>query len=129
MAGAISRAYSGLPGVRRLHSQSATGDAAATTSMADVPREQRVAKLCASALQQQLEAASYFPDLIPLVPLKLGNVLDVPEAAFRTPTAWYRLSFRCEVDTNATRVLSFAFNVGPAIPPDEWARLGLPIRY
>ncbi len=126
---ALSQAYSGLPGVQRLQSQSATGDAVATTSMAGVPRDRRVAKLCASALQQQLLDASYFPDLIPLVPLKLGNVLDVPEAAFRTPTAWYRLSFRCEVDTNATRVLSFAFNVGPAIPPDEWARLGLPIRY
>ena len=129
MAVAISRAYSGLPGVRRLHSQGATGDALATTSMAGVPRDQRAAKLCASALQQQLLDASYFPDLVPLVPLKVGNVLDVPEAAFRTRTTWYDLSFRCEVDTDATRVLSFAFRVGTAIPPDEWARLGLPIRY
>jgi hypothetical protein len=59
----------------------------------------------------------------------VGNVLDVPEAAFHTRTTWYRLSFRCEVDTNATRVLSFAFRAGTPIPPDEWSRLGLPIRY
>jgi hypothetical protein len=129
VAVAISRAYSGLPGVSRLYSQGATGDAVATTSMAGVPRDQRVAKLCASALQQQLQDASYFPDLIPLVPLKVGNILDVPEAAFHTPTTWYRLSFRCEVDTNATRVLSFAFRAGTPIPPDEWSRLGLPIRH
>ncbi|WP_354488258.1 DUF930 domain-containing protein [Mesorhizobium robiniae] len=129
VAVAASRAFSDLPGVRRLYSQGATGDAIATTSMADVPRDQRAAKLCASALQQQLLDASYVPDLVPLVPLKKGNVLDVPKAAFHARTTWYRLSFRCEVDTNATSVSSFTFRVGPAIPPDEWARLGLPIRH
>ena len=129
MAVAISRAYSGLPGVSRLYSQDATGDAVATTSMAGVPRDQRAAKLCASALQQQLLDASYVPDLVPFVPLEVGNILDVPKAAFHARTTWYRLSFRCEIDTNATTVLSFTFRVGPAIPPDEWARLGLPIRY
>ena len=129
VAVAISRAYSGLPGVRRLYSQGATGDAVATTSMGGVPRDQRAAKLCASALQQQLLDASYVPDLVPFVPLEVGNILDVPKAAFHARTTWYRLSFRCEIDTNATTVLSFTFRVGPAIPPDEWARLGLPIRY
>jgi hypothetical protein len=129
VAVAMSRAYSGLPGVRRLNSQGATGDALATTSMAGVPRDQRAAKLCASVLQQQLLDASYFPDLVPFVPLKVGNVLDVPESAFHVRTTWYGLSFRCEVDTNATRVLSFTFHVGTAIPPDQWTRLGLPVRY
>ncbi|MFD2053517.1 DUF930 domain-containing protein [Mesorhizobium calcicola] len=125
---AASRSYSGLPGVRRLYSQGATGDALATTSMTDVPRGQRAATLCASALQQQLLDASYFPDLIPSVRLKAGNVLDAPDVAFRATTGWYHLSFRCEVDTDATRVLSFNFRVGPTIPPNEWARLGLPTR-
>ena len=126
---AALRGYSGLPGVRRLHSQAATDDALATTSIAGVPRDQRAAKLCATALQQELLDASYFPYLVPLVPLNAGNVLDVPDAAFRTRTTWYNLSFRCEVDTDATMVSSFAFQVGTAIPPDEWARLGLHIRY
>lgn len=129
MAVATSQSDSDLPGVRRLYSQGATGDALATTSMADVPRDQRAAKLCASALQKHLLDASYAPDLVPFVPLKGGNILDVPEAAFHTRTTWYRLSFRCEVDTDATSVLSFAFRVGNVIPPAEWARLGLPILY
>jgi len=118
--------YSGLPGVRRLPLQGATGDAAATTSMAGVPRDERAAKLCASALQKQLLDASYSPDLVPLVPLKRGNVLDVPEAAFRTRSAWHALSFRCEVDTDATTILSLSFRVGATIARDRWARLGLP---
>ncbi len=128
VAVAASQPYSGLPGVRRPQSQGGTGDALATTSMAGVPRDKRAAQLCASVLQQQLLEASYSPDLVPLVPLKAGNVLDVPEAAFRTRTAWHDLSFRCEVDSDATTVLSFTFRVGTTIPRDQWARLGLPMR-
>ena len=97
--------------------------------MASIPRGKRAATLCASELQQQLQSASYFPDLVPLIPLKEGNILDVPETAFHAGAAWYGLSFRCEVDTDATKVLSFAFRVGSTIPPDEWTRLGLPDRY
>ncbi|MEW6630997.1 MAG: DUF930 domain-containing protein, partial [Pseudomonadota bacterium] len=114
-AAAKSQGYSGLPGVRKLYSQGATGDALATTSMADVPRDQRGAKLCASALLQELVNASYFPDLLPLVLLKEGNVIDVPRAAFHA-TKWYSVSFRCELDPGATRVLAFTFSVGAAIP-------------
>ncbi len=123
---AKSERYSELPGVRVLRSDIATGDAGATTSMAGVPRDQRVAKLCASELQQKLVSASYFPNLVPLVSLKIGNVLDVPDAAFRTRSTWYNLTFRCEVDDDATRVISFGLDVGSVIPPEEWGRLGLP---
>ncbi|MBB6467829.1 hypothetical protein HNQ96_003712 [Aminobacter lissarensis] len=119
-----SQPFSGLPGVRKPQSQG--GDALSTTAMAGVPRDQRAAKLCASALQRQLVGASYSPDLVPLVPLKRGNVLDVPEAAFRTRTAWHALSFRCEVDAEATTILSLTFRVGATIARDQWARLGLP---
>lgn len=129
VAVALSEGFSGLPGVRDLYSQGATGDVRATTAMAGMPRDERGGKLCASVLQQQLLAAAYSPDLVPLVPLKSGNVLDVPDAAFHTRSTWYHLSFRCEVDAAATRVLSFDYRVGRAIPPADWARLGLPTRY
>lgn len=129
VAVASSQGYSSLPGVRRLYAQGATGDPFAATSMAGVPRDQRVGKLCASVLQQQLLDASLFAELIPLIPLKAGNVLNVPDTAFRTQRGWYRLSFRCEVDANATRVLSFVSRAGAPIPQAEWAGLGLPGRY
>jgi hypothetical protein len=124
-----SQRSSSLPGVRKLYSQGATGDALATTSMGGVARGQRAARLCASALQQQLLDASYFPKWVPSVPLKVGNILNAPDVAFSTTTAWYYLSFRCEVDTDATKVLSFNFRVGAAIPPSEWAGLKLPSPY
>jgi len=117
-----SRNDSGPPGVRRLYSQGATGDALATTSMGGVPRNERASLLCASELQQQLVEGSYFPYQWPKVPLKGGNIIVAPDVAFSTTTAWYHLSFRCEVDTDATRVLSFDFRVGAEIPRSEWPR-------
>ncbi|MDX8525674.1 DUF930 domain-containing protein [Mesorhizobium sp. MSK_1335] len=118
--------YSGLPGVRKLYSPGATGNALATSSMENVPRDQRVANLCANVLNQELQSADYSPKWLPTIPLKLGNVLNPPKAAFSTTTQWFDLSFRCEVDADATRVLSFNFRVGPTIPPGEWSQRKFP---
>ena len=81
-------------------------------------------------LRERMRNASppYFPDLLPSYPLDSGNVLDIPRATFRLGGAWYDLSFRCEVDSNATEVLAFVFRVGGPIPPGEWERRGLPAR-
>ena len=118
--------YSGLPGVRKLYSQGATGNALATSSMENVPRDQRVANLCANVLNQELQSADYSPKWLPTIPLKQGNVLNPPQAAFSTTTQWFDLSFRCEVDTDATRVLSFNFRVGGLVPPGDWIRRRFP---
>ncbi|PBB18787.1 DUF930 domain-containing protein [Mesorhizobium sp. WSM4313] len=118
--------YSGLPGVRKLYSPGATGNAFATSSMENVPRDQRVANLCANVLNQELQSADYSPKWLPTIPLKQGNVLNPPQAAFSTTTQWYDLSFRCEVDADATRVLSFNFRVGGLVPPGEWTRRRFP---
>lgn len=118
--------YSGLPGVRKLYSPGATGNMQATSSMENVPRDQRVANLCANVLNQELQSADYSPKWLPTIPLKQGNVLNPPQAAFSTTTQWYDLSFRCEVDADATRVLSFNFRVGGLVPPGDWNRRRFP---
>ena len=124
-----SQGYSSLPGVRRLFSQGATGDPFATTSMDGVPRDQRVGKLCATALQQKLRDEGYSAELLPYRRLKAGNVLADADATFRTRTAWYRVSFKCEVDANATRVLSFVSRTGAVVPRAEWADLDRSARF
>ncbi|RVA54362.1 DUF930 domain-containing protein [Mesorhizobium sp. M7A.F.Ca.US.001.01.1.1] len=116
--------YSGLPGVRKLYSQGATGNAFATSSMENVPRGQRVATLCGNVLSQELQSADYTVKWVPTITLDKGNVLNPPQAAFSTRNAWYNLNFRCEVDADATRVLSFNFRVGSLVPPGEWASRG-----
>jgi hypothetical protein len=116
--------YSGLPGVRKLYSAGATGNAFATSSMENVPRGERVATLCGNVLSRELQNADYTIKWVPNNPLDKGNVLNPPQAAFSTRNAWYNLDFRCEVDADATRVLSFNFRVGSLVPPGEWAARG-----
>ncbi|WP_256751840.1 DUF930 domain-containing protein [Mesorhizobium sp. Mes31] len=116
--------YSGLPGVRKLYSQGATGNAFATSSMDNVPRGQRVANLCGNVLSQELQTADYSIKWVPTITLDKGNVLNPAQAAFSTRNTWYNLNFRCEVDPDATRVLSFNFRVGSLVPPGEWASRG-----
>ncbi|RUW58383.1 DUF930 domain-containing protein [Mesorhizobium sp. M7A.F.Ca.US.008.03.1.1] len=119
-----SPTYSGLPGVRKLYSQGATGNAFATSSMENVPRGQRVATLCGNVLSRELQSADYTVKWVPTITLDKGNVLNPAQAAFSTRNTWYNLNFRCEVDPDATRVLSFNFRVGSLVPAGEWAGRG-----
>ena len=57
-----------------------------------------------------------------------GTVIDVPTAAFRVAGRWYDLSYRCDVDANATRVVGYAFRVCGLLPRSEWRRRKLPVR-
>lgn len=115
---------------KRLFSQSATGDAIATTAIGEVPRGVRAGRLCVTELREQLRNTMppYYPDLLPSFKLGEGTVIDARRAAMRVSGEWYDLSYRCEVDTDATKVVAFSFRVGNLLPPSEWARRGLPIR-
>jgi hypothetical protein len=117
-----------LQKAKTLFSRSATGDPVATTAMGNLPRGVRAGQLCATELGEQLLHASppFFPELVPRYQLDDGTVLETLEGAFRANGQWYNLSYRCEVDADATKVLSFAFRVGDPVPRSEWKRRGLP---
>jgi hypothetical protein len=117
-----------LKEAKTLFSPSATSSRIATTAMGKLPRSERVSQLCASELGEQLRHAwpPFFPEFVPNIHLKEGTILDVPEAAFRANRQWYDLTYRCEVDADAQKVVSFAFRVGGAIPKEEWKPRGLP---
>lgn len=118
-----------LKEAKRLYSQSETGGELARTAMRNLPRDLRVSQLCTTELQAQLRHASpaYLPEVLPSYRLPEGTVLDVRGAAFRADAKWYDVSFRCEIDGNATKVVSFAFEVGNPVPRSEWRRRGFPI--
>ncbi len=118
----------GLPGVRQLSSSVDTGHAVATTAMRNLPRDVRGSQLCTTELREQLRRAPqpYSPELLPSYSLPGGNVLAVPDAAFRAGGAWYALSFRCTVDKDALKVTAFTFKVGQAIPRAQWQARGFP---
>jgi hypothetical protein len=116
---------------KRLFSQKATGDMNATIAMGDIPRGVRAGRLCVTELREQLRNSlpPYYPDLLPSYRLDEGTtVIDAPRAAFRVAGEWYDLSYRCEVDANATKVVAFAYRVGAPLPPSEWERRKLPAR-
>jgi hypothetical protein len=115
---------------RTLFSRSANRRPSATTAMAGIPRGVRVGRLCATELRLQLQngPASYLPDLLPSYELASGTVLKVRHAAFRALGTWYNLSFECQVNAEATNLVSFAFRVGEPLSRDEQQRRGLPSR-
>lgn len=117
-----------LTEAKRIFSKSVTDDPVARTAMGDLPRGARIEQLCSTELFAQLKHASppYNPELLPSFRLPHGTVLDIRRAAFRTNARWYDLSFRCEVDADATRVVSFAFDVGAEVPKREWRSRGFP---
>jgi hypothetical protein len=98
------------------------------SAMGDLPRELRASQLCTTELREQLRygTPAYRPEMLPAYRLDAGNVLAVPDAAFRAEGAWYNLSFRCTVDDGALRVIGFALTVGEPIPREDWAARGFP---
>lgn len=119
-----------LKQARKLFSPTVNGDLTATIAMGGLPRSVRAGRLCVTELREQLRHAAppYHPDLLPSFQLQEGTVMEIPNAAFRAEGKWYELRYRCEVNREATQVVSFAFQVGNPVPPSDWARLGLPLQ-
>lgn len=113
---------------KTLFSPAATGEVAATTAMRGLPRDVRAGELCLTELRAQLlnDTPPYFPDILPSYRLKSGTMLEIPQAAFRAGGQWFNLSYRCEINADATKVVSFALRVGVPIPRSEWQSRGLP---
>ncbi|MCJ9673790.1 MULTISPECIES: DUF930 domain-containing protein [unclassified Neorhizobium] len=117
-----------LTEAKTLFSQSETDDAIATTAMGSIPRGVRAGQICATELTFQLWHASppYPADLVRPYRLPSGSVLEVKRSEFRANAQWYDLSFRCEVNENATKIVSFAFKVGAPVPRSQWRARGFP---
>jgi hypothetical protein len=119
-----------LKKAEKLFSTSATDNPMAMVAMGTMSRGERAAELCNSELGAQLANGTprYAASRLPKPRLRSGNVIDV-ETAFSTRSQWYNVSFRCEVDKDAMKVVSFAHDVGSAIPKNEWKSRHLPSPY
>jgi len=117
-----------LTQARKIFSRSKTSDPIARLAMAMVSRDERFDRLCGTELVAQLKHGSpaYNPVLFPRVVRPQGNVFDLPNGSFRDAQGWRELSFKCEVDSEAMKVVSFAFSVGKPIPKSEWQSRGFP---
>ncbi|MDF0696848.1 DUF930 domain-containing protein [Rhizobium sp. MC63] len=113
-----------LPAAKTLFSRAADGNVFAQTAMDGLSRKERVATLCTTELQGQLVHGSpaYFPLALPSFGLRAGTILDVKDAAFGTAKGWFQVRFRCVVDEGATKVMSFAHQVGGPIPRGQYSK-------
>ncbi|WP_153768132.1 DUF930 domain-containing protein [Labrenzia sp. CE80] len=114
--------------VRRLLSDGILNNGRTRTAMAGMSRAQRMDLLCMTELRAQLRADNPArpPEALPSFRQPAGNVLEPGLAAFRAAGQWYDLAFRCEVDDRATRVLTFSYGIGRAVPRSEWQSRGFP---
>lgn len=117
-----------LTEAKTLFSQSETDDPIATTAMGSIPRGVRAGQLCATELGQQLRhsSQSYRLEIVPAYELASGRVLEIKRGSFRANAQWYDFRFRCEVNENATKIVSFAYEVGVPVPRSEWRKRGFP---
>ncbi|MCF6367346.1 DUF930 domain-containing protein [Rhizobium halophilum] len=117
-----------LAEAKTLFSPDLTEDAVARTAMEDIPRSMRATQLCETELTEQLRNASppRDPDFIPRSPLSEGTILELRQTAFRAQGQWYNLSFRCEINDEATKVVGFGFNIGAPVPRSQWRQRGFP---
>ncbi|MDR6816481.1 hypothetical protein J2X76_001654 [Neorhizobium sp. 2083] len=117
-----------LTEAKTLFSQSETDDPIATTAMGSIPRGVRAGQLCATELGQQLRHSpqSYRLEIVPAYELPSGRVLEIKRGSFRANAQWYDFRFRCEVNENATKIVSFAYEVDAPVPRSEWRKRGFP---
>ncbi|WP_114956954.1 DUF930 domain-containing protein [Flaviflagellibacter deserti] len=98
----------------------------AVKAMSQMVEADRIDQLCAIEASEQIEAwkPDYRPDRLVSFAMsdtrEDGDVLVADGAAFRSKRNWYHLRFRCGLSPDHAKVVSFAFEVGDAIPRDEW---------
>lgn len=52
--------------------------------------------------------------------------IEADNAVYRTPDGYNYVGIKCGLDVSATKVTSFAYRLGAAIPQDKWKSLSLP---
>ncbi|WP_345774864.1 DUF930 domain-containing protein [Rhizobium sp. K102] len=115
-----------LPEVKTLFSRYATDDPVARTALGNMSRGERMNDLCTTELTQQIEHVSpkyRGPEIPRYRPFTNQTIIQVLETGrFRVDGNWYSVQFECEVDADATKILSFAFKLGGLIPRSQYAK-------
>ncbi|MGH6859552.1 MAG: DUF930 domain-containing protein [Phyllobacterium sp.] len=93
----------------------------------------RIMQLCTiEALEQvRRQRPGSYPDLlVPFGPSGRSissHGLNARGGAFRSRGNWFDIDFKCAVDADRTRVTSFSFAIGGAIPRGQWNARQLPL--
>ncbi|TYC55708.1 DUF930 domain-containing protein [Rhodobacterales bacterium] len=111
---------------RELFSRTLLDEPSAQTAMRGMTPGQRLNLLCMTELRAQISVVSSVPpDMLPSFRPPAGTVLEPRNAAFRSLGRWFNVAFRCETDSEVTRVEKFSFKIGNEIPQSQWGSRGL----
>jgi hypothetical protein len=122
-----------LDRARDLFSPKSLFDPRVMQAIGKLPRKARIRQLCnIEALEQiRRQKPGSYPDI--LVPygssggIIMNDTLSAKGGAFRSGSNWYNVDFKCQVDADTTKVVSFRFAIGGAVPKSEWKARQLPV--
>ncbi|WP_157179401.1 DUF930 domain-containing protein [Phyllobacterium sp. YR531] len=122
---------SNLAPAKQLFSEESLSSFRVRQSARKMSASDRIKQLCTiEALEQvRRQRPGSFPDL--LVPYSRSGerlsdyALNASGGAFRSRGDWYNINFKCTVDNSRSKVVSFSFAVGDAVPKSEWSGRGL----
>ncbi|MQY01051.1 DUF930 domain-containing protein [Sinorhizobium medicae] len=124
------RESSQLVQAKELYSKNALSDPHVKQAIGRLPPKKRILQLCTIEALEQIrhQRPGAIPDMFgrPDGGFASETALKADGAVFRSQGKWYSFDFTCEVNPEATSVISFSFAIGKAIPKSEWGARQLP---
>ena len=106
-------------------------DARFEATLKQLDPDTRLEQLCAAEAMDRIGRESNpfqperaVPDAISPTHV-VDHTLQGTGAAFRSKGRWYQLSFTCKASPDHMKIISFEYQIGPAIPEAKWASYGL----
>ncbi len=129
---ASERQTPALQEAQELHSKDALSDPRVKQAIGRLPTKRRIVQLCTIEALEQIrrQRPDAFPDmLVPFGPsggIVSRDGMNANGGAYRSRSKWYAVDFKCEVNSDATSVVSFSYAMGKVIPESGWAARQLP---
>ncbi|WP_331376837.1 DUF930 domain-containing protein [Sinorhizobium chiapasense] len=114
---------------KELFSPNALSNPRVKQALGKLPTKARIAQICSIEALEQIrnQRPGAFPDMLGRAGTISNSALTAMGSAFRSKAKWYNIDFKCEVDAEATAVISFSLAIGGAIPKSEWKMRELPL--
>ncbi|MCA1442622.1 DUF930 domain-containing protein [Ensifer sp. IC4062] len=114
---------------KELFSPNALSNPRIKQALGKLPVKARIAQICSIEALEQIrnQRPGAFPDMLARAGTISTSAVTAIGSAYRSKANWYNVDFKCEVDPDATTVVSFSFAIGGAVPKSEWNARQLPL--
>lgn len=114
---------------KELFSPNALSNPRIKQALGKLPVKARMAQICSIEALEQIrnQKPGAFPDMLARAGTISTSAVTAIGSAYRSKANWYNVDFKCEVDADATTVVSFSLAIGGAVPKSEWNARQLPL--